>query len=140
MTKAKSQKAVSSFLNKNITVGSLNIQGGFKTKSKLDDFENLVKNCHIFCLQETWLENQEAINVSGFEHFRSERVKNKRARRNSGGILIFYRESILKGIEKQSSADKHFIWVKLDSKFFKLDGYFPVLCIHTTRQLNIFSG
>ena len=80
MTKTKSQKAVSSFLKKkNITVGSLNIQGGFKTKSKLDDFENLVKNCHIFCLQETWLENQEAINVSGFEHFRSERVKKQKS-------------------------------------------------------------
>ena len=53
MTKVKTQEAVSSFLNKNITVGSLNIQGGFKTTSKLNDFESLVKNCHIFCLQET---------------------------------------------------------------------------------------
>ena len=98
------EKRFSSFLNKNITVGSLNIQGGFKTKSKLDEFENLVKNCNIFCLQETWLEDQEAVNVSGFEHFRSERVKNKSARRNSGGILLFYRESILKGTEKQRNS------------------------------------
>ena len=59
--------------------------------------------------------------MSKFEHFRSERVKNRSARRNSGGILLFYRKNILKGANKQPSADKHFIFLKLDPRFFKFD-------------------
>ena len=66
--------------------------------------------------------------MSGFEHFRSKRVKkNKSARGSSGGIFL---ESILKGIEKQPPADKHFIWVKLDSKFFKLDRDIFLCCAY----------
>ena len=99
----------------------MNIQGGFVTKTKLNDFHRLQNSCHIFGVQETWLENQESFKVSDFEHLRSEQTKGKKARRNSGGVLLFYKESIAEGVEKQTSANKHFIWVKLKSNFVKLD-------------------
>ena len=76
MKKQKNKsKSPSSFSNKNIIIGSLNIQGGFVTKPKLNDFHRLLNSCHIFGVQETWLENQESFKVSDFEHFRSERTK-----------------------------------------------------------------
>ena len=123
-------KASSSSSNKYIIIGSLNIQGGFVTKTKLNDFHRLLNSCHIFGVQETWLENQESFKVSDFEHFRSERAKGKKARRNSGGVLLFYKKSIAEGVEKQTSANKHFIWVKLKSNFFKLDKDIFLCCAY----------
>ena len=98
--KENKSKAFSSFSNKNIIFGSLSIQGGFVTKTKLKDFHRLLNSCHVFGVQETWLENQESFKVSGFEHFRSVRAKGKKANRNSGGVLLFYKESIAEGVEK----------------------------------------
>ena len=68
--------------------------------------------------------------MSDFEHFRSERTKGKKARRNSGGVLLFYKGSIAEGVEKQTSANKHFIWVKLKSNFFKLDKDIFLCCAY----------
>ena len=77
-----------SFKFNNITIGSLNLQGGFTTKAKMKEFKHITGKCHIFGLQETWFENRESIDMSGLEHFRSERVKGRKARRNSGGYCF----------------------------------------------------
>ena len=75
------------------------------SQKKLNDFHRLLNSCHIFGVQKTWLENQESLKVSDFEHFRSERAKGKKAQRNSGGVLLFYKENIAEGVEKQTSAN-----------------------------------
>ena len=68
--------------------------------------------------------------MSDFEHFQSERAEGKEASKNSGGVLLFYKESIAEGVEKQTSANKHFIWVKLKSNFFKLDKDIFLFCAY----------
>ena len=98
----------------------MNIHGGFVTKTKLNDFHRLLNSCHIFGVQETLLENQESFKVS----------KGNKARRNSGGVLLFCKENIAEGVEKQTSANKHFIWVKLKSNFFKLDKDIFLCCAY----------
>ena len=93
-----------------------------------------------FGLQETWLKNRESIDMSGFEHFRSERVKGCKACRNSGGILLFYRSAIAGGVERQTSSNKHLIWVRLDAKFFKLNKYIFLCCtegLYSTLKFQI---
>ena len=102
----------------------------FFPKKKLNDFHRLLNSCHIFGVQETWLGNQESFKVSDFEHFRCERAKGKKARRNSGRVLLFHKKSIAGGVEKQTSANKHFIWVKLKSNFFKLDKDIFLFCAY----------
>ena len=69
---------------------------GFVTKTKLNDFHRLLKSCHIFGVLETWLENQESFKVSDFEHFRSERAKGKKARRNSGECYCSIKKNLLR--------------------------------------------
>ena len=76
------------------------------------------------------------VSVSDFEHFRSDRAKGKKARRNSDGVLLLYKESIAEGVEKQISANKHFLWVKLKRNFFKLDKdiFLCCACIPSTNS------
>ena len=62
--------------------------GRFVTETKLNDFHRLLNSCHIFGVQETWLENQESFKVSGFEHFRSGVQRNRHQQ-----ISILYRSS-----------------------------------------------
>ena len=72
------KKQSSSLKKTNIVIGSLNIQGGFVTKTKLNGFHRLLNSCHIFGVQETWLEIQESFKVSDFECFWSERAEGKK--------------------------------------------------------------
>ena len=78
----------------NITIGRLNLQVGSPTEGKMKEFRSITDKCHIFGLQETWLENRESIDMSGFERFRGERVKSRNARRNCGGVLLLYMSAI----------------------------------------------
>ena len=103
-----------------LTFGSFNIQGGINSKCKLYEFNRLISDFDVCCLQETWLQNQESVNVPGYEQFRSECKKGKKANRNSGGVLVPYRSKFLNDITRIPSSDKHFVWFKLDSNFLDL--------------------
>ena len=45
-------------------------------------------------------------------------------------MLLFYQEKFAEGVEKQTSANKHFIWVKLKTNFFKLDKDIFLCCAY----------
>ncbi|CAG2248495.1 unnamed protein product [Mytilus edulis] len=47
--------------------------------------------------------------------------KLKKVRRNSGGICVFAKSSIAKGIKKLPKNHPDILWIKLDSLFFKFD-------------------
>ena len=70
------------------------------------------------------------IEITGYKHFQSYRkVQNKKAKRNSGGILLFVKNSISKGIRLvvKNSISKGIRLVKNDTdciQWFKLDKYF----------------
>ena len=104
-----------------LILGSLNTQGGFYSKLKLNEFNQLVRRCDIFCLQETYLENDQKVSIPGYELLRSEQTKQKKARRNCGGVMVMYKSSLATGVTPVSSENKHFIWLKLNSIHFGLD-------------------
>ena len=93
----------------------------FLLKINLGDLSQLISIYDIFCLQETYLEQGQNVNLQGYEHFRSERTKKRKAVRNSGGVMILYKSNLISGITRMPSSSKHFIWVKLDSNFFGLN-------------------
>ena len=104
----------------------------------MKEFRSITDKCHIFGLQETWLENRESIDMSGFEHFRSERVKSRKARRNCGGVLLFYMSAVARGVERQTSSNNHFIWVRLDAKILSSTKiYFFAVPIYSTLKFQI---
>ena len=76
------------FASAQLTLGSFNIQGGFNSKNRFPDFNTLLSDFDICCLQETWLEYEDIVDIPGFECFRSERKKGKKAYKNSGGVLM----------------------------------------------------
>ena len=52
-----------------LSFGNFNIQGGFNSKCKLYKFNRLISDFGICCLQETLLQNQDSVDVPGYEQF-----------------------------------------------------------------------
>ena len=74
-----------------LVIQSLNIQGGGGLrKSEFNNLHQLLTSSDIFCLQETWLENQDKVDFPGSSHFRSERKK-----RSMTGVESFRVTSVL---------------------------------------------
>ena len=113
---------------KNITslkIGSLNLQGSAKIKCETSDLQNLIKNHHIFVMEESWLEKKDQCpKIPSYAIFRTERKKHPKAKRNSGGIIIYVSHSVVRGVTKVACrADRggDAIWIKLDKFHFGLN-------------------
>ena len=84
------------------------------------DFQE--NNFHILGLVETWLENDnKCIDLPGFDFIVAKtRKKDKKARRNSGGVSIYAKSFISKGITKLKTNHSDVCWIKLERHFFGL--------------------
>ena len=111
-----------------IKIGSLNIQGGID--DKLQDVSYLIKGFDIFVVVETWLSQNVKLYVEGFKYYRCDRKKNKFARRASGGVCVFIKNNIWKGIRKFKSTNNDCMWLKLSKTFFNLDYDIYVCCCY----------
>ena len=59
-----------------LKIGSLNLQGGAKTKCETTDIQNKIKSHHIFVIEESWLEKQDKCpQIPSYATFRTERKK-----------------------------------------------------------------
>ena len=104
-----------------IKIGSLNIQGSLPLKSSYPDFLKLAQSLDFLLIQESWLKHKEKVFVPNFSHFKANRKQNKKARRGSGGLILFYKNVLQKGVTREKSSDeKHSIWIKCDKNFFNL--------------------
>ena len=108
-----------------LKVGSLNIQGSAKIKCETADIISLIEKHHIFVIEESWLEKGDACpKIPSYTPFRTERKKHPKAVRNSGGIIMYIRNSIMKGITKvgaRANTGGDAIWIKLDKCYFGLN-------------------
>lgn len=68
-------------------------------------------------LTETWANDTEYVDIPGFNYFSSNRVRNPRARRDSGGIAFYYAKEHSKGV----SVHEDLMWVKLSKEYFNLE-------------------
>ena len=73
-----------------IKICSFNLHGGLSDKINDDFFKNLVKCYDIICIQESWLVENNTINLTGYDYYRSDRFKGKKHRRGHGGIVVFF--------------------------------------------------
>ena len=108
-----------------LKIGSLNIHGHANIKCGHDDVLKEIMDHHIYAVQETWLGPQDACPaVPGYSLFRSERKRHHRAKRNSGGTIVFVKHSVQCGVQKvisRSSKNGDIIWMKLCKKYFSLE-------------------
>ena len=69
-------------------------------------------------------------------------VNVKRKKRQAGiqvGFYCYIKKIILPGLEKQQSANKHFIWVKMKKDFFRLETDIFICCAYIPpRDSNYF--
>ena len=67
-----------------------------------DHFLSVISKFHIISFVETWTsEYSQCPSLSGFEFISSGiRKKHKKARRNSGGICIYAKSALVKGIKQ----------------------------------------
>ena len=104
-----------------LKIGCLNIGGNAKLKCLCPEITQIVNDHDIFVILESWLGPDDSCpNINGYTNFRSERKKEWKARRNSGGIIIYIRKNIAKGVTKIENSSTESIWMKLSKSFFGL--------------------
>ena len=96
-------------------IGFWNINGLGKEKYRDEDFVNIVNRYDILCLTETWREdgkNHPAPN--GYKgKYHNRKHKNTKAKRNSGGILVLYKNELHEYIKVINNKDENILWLRI---------------------------
>lgn len=95
----------------NLKLGMWNIEG--LTQDKINDphFYEVTSNLHVISLVETWSDGSQDFNIPGFDLVCStSRKRNKRARRNSGGISVYCTHKLKKGIKALKTKHTDITW------------------------------
>lgn len=101
---------------------SWNVQGLTNTKLNDEDFVNYISKFEITFLCETWSSDLSNFDIEGHKCYNFARnFQNKKAKRGSGGIAVYVKQSITKGISIFKSYHDAIVWLKLDKLFFNLD-------------------
>ena len=83
------------------------------------DIVNILKPSDICFLYESWCDSNSNINLNGYiSHNFYRTFQHRRARRNSGGIVLYYKEQLKDGIQIIKNHFDTIIWLKLDHLFF----------------------
>ena len=121
------------FMPKILSVGCWNIEGMYETVngtkiSKLKDetFLNTLENFDIFCLQETHTSQTDKPRFEKFDTIPHCR-KISTNKRYFGGMLLFIRRSLRKGVKVNRDIDNDCIEVTLNEGFFGLEKSLQIL-------------
>ena len=103
-----------------IKIGTWNINGLGNNAEKLrdDEFVKIIEKFDIFSLIETWHTSKTKIRLRGFDSLDVMRTKKCKRGRNSGGIVVYIRNSIRKGISEMKSKIPDSMWLKFNKNFF----------------------
>jgi hypothetical protein len=68
------------------------------------------------CLSETWTNKKTNIELNGYKNpiHSYRKFQNRRARRASGGIIIYIKNDIRKGVKLVKNDTDCIVWLKLD--------------------------
>ena len=101
-----------------ITISAWNIHG---LGDKINDefFLDKIKS-DINILLETWRGESKEYKIPEYSMFSKSRKKRKKAKRHSGGIIVYYRKSLGQGISvvQNGSFSENRMWIRLDKSFF----------------------
>ena len=96
---------------------------GLKNCFEDEDFLNLVNNFDLIFFSETWQRKYDNFQLDGYECIavpRSESMKEK-SKRGHGGICLFIKNSLKRGVELLETNKAGFIWIKLCQTYFSLN-------------------
>ena len=101
---------------------SWNINGLSGLKKDDPEFVQVLSNCDIIFLYETWAAADSDLNLNEYcSHNFYRKFQHRNARRCSGVVAVYYREDLKDGIEIISNRHDSLIWLKLDRIFFQVE-------------------
>lgn len=84
------------------------------------EFYNFVYNFDILFFQETWQRKNDIFEIKGYELISVPRKESLKSHRGHGGISLFFRKELSKGIVILEIDHSGILWVKCCKKFFHL--------------------
>ena len=86
------------------------------------EFLEIIRKYDIVFATETWCIKNSNIEIEGYTSFSCPRPKScKRAKRDSGGLVIYCKNKVASGIKLAKFNDKGIMWIKFEKIFFSLD-------------------
>ncbi len=115
---------------------SLNVYGGLEQKLENPDFVNEFQNNDIIFFSETWTNKYSKLNLKGFsEPICKHRRRRKKAKRDSGGLCVFVKKEIEKGIKCLNWDEfEDGLVIKLDKNLFGLEEDIFLVCVYIKPQ------
>ncbi|KAK3107329.1 hypothetical protein FSP39_011987, partial [Pinctada imbricata] len=109
---------------------------GLKSKLLLPEFQELIKTYDIFICVETKTDNLDILKVpSGYKYFLKSR---KEFKRKSGGIAIFYKETLKNYIQFPTSISEFIQWVKISNVITQKP--FVIGCVYIPPENSIYAS
>jgi exonuclease III len=109
---------------KDISMCVWNVNGivsRYQNKFENPDFLKEIKKHDIIGLVETHLDKTHDVNLENYSVYRKDRPRYKSARRNFGGIAIFIKDGIRKGVRHIESKNENYHWIRLMKDFFSFE-------------------
>lgn len=128
---------------KNLKLAVWNIEGLNNDKINDPHFQHIVAQFDIIGFVETWTNDiDQKLLIPGFQLLcESNRTKHKNARRNSGGIILYVKNAITKGITRIQKSHSDILWIILNQNFFNLTKDLYIATIYfSPENLSIHSS
>ena len=121
-----------------LRIGCWNING-FNSKSLGNKFQqsevlDIINKHDIFAIVESHADSNSDLQIHDFRHYVKHRENSKR-KRNSDGIAVYIRKTIIGGTSFVISRNKNILWIKLDKSFFRSgQGSLFRHCLHKSKH------
>ena len=107
-----------------LRTGCWNING-FNRKRLGNKFQqskvlDIINKHDIFGMVQTHADSNSNLQIHDFRHYVKQR-DNSKGKRNSGGIAVYIRKTIIERTSFATARNKNILWLKLDKSFFELD-------------------
>ena len=86
-------------------------------------------------MSETWTNRLSNVDLSGLQHIHSFRkYQHCRTKRSSGGIVIYIRNEISKGVKVVLNQIDCLIWLKVDKNYFNIEQDLYLGCVYIAPE------
>ena len=96
-----------------------------RNKLKNPDFLKYINQYDIILCTETWTNKLSDLNIAGYNNVAIHRARRPGAKRDSGGIVVFFRENLAKFIKVRKTTDDCILWIQISKEI--VDGSKDIL-------------
>ena len=90
--------------------------------SLVHDFKKRLMDYDIIFLYESWANENTVYNLDGYSCYNFYRkFQHRKARRRSGGVALFLRDSIKCGVDVIKNSSDTMIWLKINKSYYDMD-------------------